>query len=80
MENAKTFINWMMTPDVVAQASNYTGYSNAVKGSGEFLKDDLKSDPAVNMPEEYGDRLVGFKACSPKSKDLREKVWTKLKS
>lgn len=80
LENAKVFINWMMTPDVVAQASNYTGYSNAVKGSGEFLKDDLKSDPAVNMPEEYGDRLVGYKACSPKSKDLREKVWTKLKS
>jgi spermidine/putrescine transport system substrate-binding protein len=80
MESAKAFINWMMSPDVAAEASNYTGYSNAVAGSGEFLKDDLKADPAVNTPAEYNDRLSPFKACSPASKDLREKVWTKLKS
>jgi spermidine/putrescine transport system substrate-binding protein len=79
-ENAKNFINWMMQPDVAAAASNYTGYSNAIRGSGEFLTEDLKSDPAVNTPEEYGERLVGFKACSPQSKELRERVWTKLKS
>jgi spermidine/putrescine transport system substrate-binding protein len=80
LEKAKVFVNWMMSPEVAAEASNYTGYSNAVIGSGEFLKEDLKADPAVNMPEEYGERLRPFKACSPKSKDLREKVWTKLKS
>ena len=80
MEAAKAFVNWMMSPDVAAEASNYTGYSNAVSGSGEFLKDDLKADPAVNTPAEYNDRLSAFKACSPASKDLREKVWTKLKS
>jgi len=80
MEAAKTFVNWMMKPDVAAAASNYTGYSNAVAGSGEFLKDDLKTDPAVNTPEEFNERLSAFKACSPASKDLREKVWTKLKS
>lgn len=80
MEAAKTFVNWMMSPDVAAAASNYTGYSNAVAGSGEFLKDDLKSDPAVNTPAEYNERLRAYKACSPASKDLREKVWTKLKS
>ena len=80
MEAAKAFVNWMMSPDVAAEASNYTGYSNAVSGSGEFLKEDLKADPAVNTPAEYNDRLSAFKACSPASKDLREKVWTKLKS
>ncbi|MEC9342335.1 MAG: extracellular solute-binding protein [Pseudomonadota bacterium] len=80
LEKAKVFVNWMMSPEVAAEASNYTGYSNAVMGSGEYLKDDLKADPAVNMPEEYGERLRPYKACSPKSKDLREKVWTKLKS
>ncbi|WP_020593350.1 extracellular solute-binding protein [Kiloniella laminariae] len=80
MDEAKAFINWMMRPDIAAEASNYTGYSNAVKGSGEFLKEDLKADPAVNTPENYSDRLRAYKSCSPKSKDLREKVWTKLKS
>lgn len=80
MEAAKVFVNWMMSPEVAAEASNYTGYSNAVNGSGAFLKDDLKADPAVNTPAEYDERLRAFKACSPASKDLREKVWTKLKS
>lgn len=80
MENAKTFINWMMKPEIAAIASNYTGYSNSIKGSGEFLKEELRDDPAVNTPEEYQDRLIGFKNCSPESKSLRERVWTKLKS
>lgn len=80
LENAKAFINWMLEPENAAAASNYTGYSNAIKGSGEFLKDDLKADPAVNTPEEFGDRLRAYEACSDKSRDLRERVWTKLKS
>lgn len=80
LENAKTFLNWMMMPENAAIASNYTGYSNAIKGSGEFLTDDLKNDPAVNTPEEYGERLRPYEACSEKSRDLRERVWTKLKS
>ncbi len=80
LDNAKAFINWMMEPENAAIASNYTGYSNAIKGSGEFLKEDLKNDPAVNTPEEYGDRLRPYQKCSEKSRDLRERVWTKLKS
>lgn len=80
MDNAKTFINWMLLPENAAAASNYTGYSNAIKGSGEFLNEALSSDPAVNMPEEYADRLSGFEVCSDASKSLRERVWTKLKS
>ncbi len=80
LENAKTFINWMLEPENAAIASNYTGYSNAIKGSGEFLKDELKSDPAVNTPEEYGERLRPYQACSEESRELRERVWTKLKS
>ncbi|MBC7283845.1 extracellular solute-binding protein [Hoeflea sp.] len=80
LEEAKKFVNWMMSPEVAAIASNYTGYSNAVAGSGEFLKEELRADPAVNTPEEYNDRLRAYENCSPASKDLREKVWTKLKS
>ncbi len=78
-ENAKTFMNWMMAPENAAIASNYTGYMNAIKGSGEYLDDSLKADPAVNMPEEYADRLRGYKECSEKAVELRDRVWTRLK-
>jgi spermidine/putrescine transport system substrate-binding protein len=78
-ENAKTFINWMMDPQNAAVATNYTGYMNAIAGSGEYLDESLKGDPAVNMPEEYADRLRPSKECSTAARELRDKVWTTLK-
>ncbi|HSS65706.1 MAG TPA: extracellular solute-binding protein [Gammaproteobacteria bacterium] len=79
IENAKAFINFMMDPENVAVASNFTGYMNAIKGSGKYLDDSLKSDPAVNMPEEYAGRLSPTKDCSKEARELRDRVWTKLK-
>lgn len=79
-DNAKTFINWMMAPENAAAASNYSGYMNAIQGSSEFLNDALKADPAVNMPEEYADRLRPAQSCSPASRELRDRVWTRLKN
>ncbi|MEX0760081.1 MAG: extracellular solute-binding protein [Tistlia sp.] len=78
-ENAKTFLNWMMEPENAAIASNYTGYMNAIKGSSEHLEESLKNDPAVNMPEEYAERLRPFKECNEKAVELRDRVWTRLK-
>jgi spermidine/putrescine transport system substrate-binding protein len=79
-ENAKTFIDWMLKPENAAAASNYTGYMNAVKGSSEYMDESLKADPAVVMPEEYADRLRPSKDCSVKARELRNRVWTGLKS
>lgn len=79
VENAKTFINWMMDPKNIAEASNFTGYMNAISGSDQYLDDSLKSDPAVNMPKEYAARLRPSQDCSKESRELRDKVWTRLK-
>jgi spermidine/putrescine transport system substrate-binding protein len=79
LENAKTFLNWMMEPENAAIATNFSGYMNSIKGSGAYLDDSLKADPAVNMPAEYEDRLVPVKFCSPAALDLRDRVWTSLK-
>lgn len=78
-ENAKIFINWVMDPKNIAPASNFTGYMNSIRGSDAYLEDSLKQNPAVNMPQEYADRLRPAKDCSVAARDLRDKVWTKLK-
>jgi spermidine/putrescine transport system substrate-binding protein len=80
LDNAKTFINWMMAPENIAMASNFASYMNAIAGSEEFLDASLASDPAVNMPEEYTDRLRPEQNCSTAARELRNKVWTRLKS
>ncbi len=79
VENAKTFINWMMDPKNIAEASNFTGYMNGIAGSDQYLDESLKTDPAVNMPTEYASRLKPSKDCSKTSRELRDKVWTRLK-
>jgi len=78
-EAARTFINWIMAPENVAEASNFTGYMNAIKGSDAHMDEDLKKNPAVNMPAEYAERLRPSKDCSVKARELRDKVWTRLK-
>lgn len=79
LDNAKTFINWMMAPENIAEASNFTGYMNAIEGADKFMDEALIKDPAVAMPAQYADRLRPDQDCSPAARELRNKVWTKLK-
>ena len=78
VDAAKLFINFMMDPKNAAEASNYTGYNNAVAGSETMLVPALRDDPAVNTPSEMIARLRPAKECSRAALDLRERVWTRL--
>ena len=73
------FINWMMTPEAIAIASNYTGYNNSIKGADKFFDAALKTDPAVNTPANMTNRFRANKLCSSANIALRDKVWTRLK-
>jgi spermidine/putrescine transport system substrate-binding protein len=79
LDNAKTFINWMMAPENIAAASNFTGYMSAIKGAEAFMDAKLKDDPSVNMPAGYTERLRPAQNCSPAARELRNRVWTRLK-
>jgi spermidine/putrescine transport system substrate-binding protein len=78
IENAKLFLNFMMDPKNAAEASNFTGYNNAITGSEQYLKDDLRNDPAFNTPETMVPRLKQTRLCSKAALDLRERIWTRL--
>lgn len=78
-ENAKTFINWMMQPENIAAASNFTGYMSGIAGAEAFMDESLRSDPAVVMPAEYAPRLSPARNCSDAARELRNRVWTRLK-
>lgn len=77
-ENAKIFINWMMAPENAAAVSNAIAYANAIK-SDQFLNEQWRKMDAINMPAEYSSRLVPTQDCGPKARDLRDKIWTRLK-
>jgi spermidine/putrescine transport system substrate-binding protein len=78
IENAKLFLNFMMDPKNAAEASNFTGYNNAISGAEQYLKEDLRNDPAFNTPEAMVPRFRPLQLCSRAALDLREKIWTRL--
>ena len=78
VENARAFMNFMMDPTNAAEASNYTGYNNAITGSDQFLNDSLRTDPAVNVPADIATRFNPTRECPAASTDMRDRIWTRL--
>ena len=76
-ENAIKFLEFMLQPENAAIQSNFTKYSNAIKGSVAFMDDDLKDAPELNVPE--GVKIFFQPTCSEKAIRLLDKVWTKVK-
>ncbi len=53
IDQAKTFINWMLEPENMAVAVNYQAYDTGVEGVDEFMSEELASSEALNIPEGY---------------------------
>lgn len=75
VENAKTFMNWLMAPENMALLSNFANYANAIVGSDKYMTKDMASSPEVQVPSvpvKFG------KSCGPKYTKAVDKIWTKL--
>lgn len=79
IEEAKIFINWMMDPKNIAEASNFTGYMGAIPAAAPYLDDSLKTDPAVVPPEGADKLFIMAPPCGVKAKELMDKVWTNVR-
>lgn len=79
VDNAKIFINWMMDPKNIGEASNFVGYDNGITGSDASMKAELSSNPAVVMPEEAKALAKPTPACPQEAVDLYDQVWTSFK-
>ena len=76
-ENAIKFLEFMLRPENAALQSNFARYANGLKGSDEFMDEDLKNAPEMQIPA--GLKSIFTEACSEKAIKLSDKVWTKLK-
>lgn len=75
VENAKTFMNWLMAPENMALLSNFANYANAIEGSNKHMSKDMASSPEVQVPSvpvKFG------RSCGPKYTKAIDKIWTKL--
>jgi len=75
IENAKTFMNWLMDPENMAMQSDFARYANAIVGTEKFMSEEMASSPEVGVPSvpvKFG------KSCGPKYVKAIDKIWTKL--
>jgi putrescine transport system substrate-binding protein len=79
-KNAYLFLDFMLRPDVIARATNFTGYANANRSATALVDPDIAADPAIYPDEITRQRLHGSRILEPKLERLRSRTWTKVKS
>lgn len=79
-DNAHTFLNYIMRPQVMAKASNYVYYANGNKASQQYLDEEVLDDPAVYPPPETMERLYTVGPYQPRTQREVTRLWTRVKT
>ncbi len=79
-DNAHTFINFMLRPDVVAAYSNATTYPNANEEAFALVDEDLRNNPGIYPTPELKKVLFPIKGLPQKFNRIQTRVWTDVKA
>jgi spermidine/putrescine transport system substrate-binding protein len=77
---AKIFLNWMMDPENIAEAANFTGYTSGVTGADEFYDPEIRDNPALNPSPEDAELARPVSPCPLDAVDLYDQVWTAFRA
>jgi len=78
VDNAHKYINWIMDPQQIANATNYVWYANGNLASQPLLEEDLLSDPSVYPTPEVREGLYISPTYDSKSQRVVTRTWTKI--
>lgn len=76
VENAKLFMNFIMEPENAAMISAFAKYANGIKGSAEFMPEEMRDAPELVVPDEFADAGEFPQTCSPEVQQLYARIWT----
>ncbi len=80
VDNAHTFINFLMRPEIIAAVTNETGYANAVRGAEAFVKPEIKSDQVIYPPAAVQAKLYMIPPAEQAFERARTREWTRIKT
>jgi putrescine transport system substrate-binding protein len=78
--NAHLFINYLMTPQVIADISNFIGFANANSAASPLLDASIVADPIVYPPRDQQQRLFVQSEDSPEQSRAITRLWQKFKT
>ncbi len=79
IDNALTFINYMMKPEVAAKNSNFISYANGNLASQKFIDKEILDNPSIYPTKEVFDRLFIVTTNEPPVQRVITKVWNTFK-
>ncbi len=79
-EQALVFINWMMDPANIADATNWNAYGNAIVGSDAYVDAELASSPMVVPGSQELSYAGPVESCPIEAIDLYDRLWTSFRS
>lgn len=79
-ENAHTFINYILRPEVVAPITDYVAYANPNKAANELIDEEILNDPAIYPTEEVMDKLFIAEPRPLAAQRIVTRSWNRIKS
>jgi putrescine transport system substrate-binding protein len=76
--NAHAFINFMMQPDTIAEASTAMHYANGNQAATSHVAEEVRNDPAVYLAPEVKARLFPNLAVSEDVTRNRTRMWVRF--
>ena len=77
VDEAKTFMNFIMAPENAALISNFARYANGIKGSEEFMDPEMAKAPEIIGYEGAGTPEF-IPPCSQEVTEMYTKIWNNL--
>jgi putrescine transport system substrate-binding protein len=80
VDNAHTFLNFILRPEIVAAISNEVYYANPNLKARPFMNKELLDDPNVYPPPSVASKLLNETIPTPEIERLRTRLWTRVKT
>jgi putrescine transport system substrate-binding protein len=79
-EDAHTFINYLLRPEVIAPISDFVGYPNPNKDATDKVSPAIRNNPNLYPTAEAMAKLYTLKPLPRDAERARTRAWTKIKS